>query len=135
MKRTNFVSMAFIAVLMVLVVSCTPLQEMGGYEDAPGTSRVYRNAPFGSQQVIVVERDPYTGQYYQVAPYGYYGGSAFQTNPYGYGYGYPGTTRGGYYRDNNRSTTRPVPRNTQPQQSPRQTSPSTQKAKDIIRGN
>jgi len=133
MKRINFVSVAFIAVLMVLAISCTPLQQsQGGYEEAPRSSRVYRTAPYGSQQVIVVERDPFTGQYYQVGPNAYYGGSPFNTNPYySNGYGYP--SGGGYYRGNGRSGNyRPAPR---PQQPPRQTSPTTQKAKDIIRGN
>jgi hypothetical protein len=137
MKRINFVSMAFIAVLMVLAVSCTPLQQsQGGYEEAPGSSRVYRSTPYGNRQVVVVERDPYTGLYYQVSPYGYYNGSAFNA-PFGYGYGYPAA--GGYYRGNvrngnvrNNGNYRPAPK---PQQPPRQTSPTTQKAKDIIRGN
>lgn len=123
--------MAFIAVLMVLAVSCTPLQQsQGGYEEAPQGRRVYRTTPYGNQQVIVVERDPYTGQYYQVAPYGYYGGSPFNNYGYGYGNGFPS---GGYYRGGNGGSARPAPR--QSQQPSRPASPTTQKAKDIIRGN
>lgn len=127
MKIPNFITLAFIAVLMVLVVSCTPMQQSrgGGYEEAPGSGRVYRTAPYGGNQVIVVERDPYTGQYYQVSPYGYYGGSPYY-NPFGYGY--PGD---GYYRGGNSGNNRPAPR----QQQPRTTSPTTNRAKEIIRGN
>lgn len=133
MKRNNFVSIAFIAVLMVLVVSCTPLQQSaGGYEEAPRNNRMYRTAPYGNRDVIVVERDPFTGQYYQVSPFGYYNGSPFNTSPFGYGYGYHNYPSGGYYRGGNTRPSRPAPR---PQQPPRQSSPTTQKAKDIIRGN
>lgn len=139
MKRINIVPMTLIAVLMILAVSCTPVQYgQGGYEEAPGTSRrVYRSAPLGSQEVIVVERDPYTGQYYQVSPYGYYGGSPFYGGAWGYnngyGYGYPGgVVRGGSNRGGNVGTSRPAPRPSAPA---RPSSPTTQKAKDAIRGN
>lgn len=128
MKRFNILSMVLIAVLMVFAVSCTTLSEgMGGYEEAPGTGRVYRNMPFGNQQVIVVERDPFTGQVYQVSPYGYYGGSPWVGSPFGYGY--PG---GGYYRGGAVGNSRPAPRPSAPARS---SSPTTQRAKDAIRGN
>ncbi|OLY92930.1 hypothetical protein SAMN05444008_10426 [Cnuella takakiae] len=142
MKQINIVPMALIAVLMILAVSCTPLQQtQGGYEEAPGSSRVYRNAPYGNQQVIVVERDPYSGQYFEVSPYGYYGGTPYYGSPrgYNYGYGYPsggysrgGNVRGGYNRGGNVGTSRPAPRPSAPS---RPSSPTTQRAKDAIRGN
>lgn len=142
MKRFNFLSVAVIAVLMVFAVGCTTLQEGAGgyYEDAP-PSRTYRQAPYGTNQVIVVERDPYTGRYYQVSPYGHYG------SPYdNFGYGYPasprGHNRGGYYRGNTRPSvnhgSRPGLGNnqviTQPQ---RQSggSEDTKRAREILRGN
>lgn len=140
MKGINIVPMTLIAVLMILAVSCTPVQYgQGGYEEAPGTSRrVYRNAPISNQEVIVVERDPYSGQYYQVSPFGYYGGSPYYGNSWGYdngyGYGVPrgGYSRGGYSKGGNVGTSRPAPRPSAPA---RPSSPTTQKAKDAIRGN
>jgi hypothetical protein len=144
MKRFNFLSVAVIAVLMVFAVGCTTLQESAGgyYEDAP-RSRAYRQAPFGSNQVIVVERDPFTGQYYQVSPYGHYG-SRYDN----FGYGYPASPRvynrgGGYYRGN---TARPsVGNNSRPsngnnrviQQPQRRNagSESTNQAREILKGN
>lgn len=83
MKRFPFLSAALIAVLMVVAVGCTiPYDTAGGYyEDRPdrgGYYGGYSNSPYGSN-VIVVERDPYTGRYYEVSPYG--------ATPYGYGGG------------------------------------------------
>lgn len=127
MRRFNFQSMALIAVLLVTFASCTALQETaGGYEEAPSRRRVYSAAPYGygGQQVIILERDPYTGQYYQVTPFGY-------NSPYGFGYD-PFLNRGaGVYRGG-RVIQQP---RQQPQQPQRRGSESTDRAKDIIRGN
>ena len=84
MKRFPFLSMALIATLAVVAVGCTlPQNTQGGYyEERVGHGGYYGNGAYGSN-VIVVERDPYTGRYYEVSPYG------------GYGYGYP--ARGGVY--------------------------------------
>ncbi|MGV3658167.1 MAG: hypothetical protein ACO1NX_09435 [Chitinophagaceae bacterium] len=74
MKRFPFLSTALIAVLAVVAVGCTvPYETAGGgyYEDRVDRGGYY-GSPYGSN-VIVVERDPYTGRYYQVSPYGSYG--------------------------------------------------------------
>ena len=93
MKNLNFLSVVVALVLMVTAVSCvTPLQ--GGYDDdyysteRRTSDRIYVNDPYYG--TIVLERDPYSGRYYQVSPYGYY--SPFDT--YGYGYNYPNYNRG-----------------------------------------
>ena len=96
MKRFPFLSVALIAVLMVVAVGCTlPYETTGGYyEERVGHGGYYGSSPYGSN-VIVVERDPYTGRYYQVSPYG---------SNYGYGYPHGGgvyvAPRGGRVYDN-----------------------------------
>ena len=84
MKRFPFLPAALIAILAVVAVGCTvPYETAGGYyEDRVERGGYYGGSPYGSN-VIVVERDPYTGRYYQVSPYG--------------SYGYP--ARGGRYYD------------------------------------
>lgn len=86
MKNPTFLSMALIAVLMVLAVSCTPLQQAQGddYEQRPSTSRrVYLDDAYSGGTTYLV-RDPYTGMYYEVRPYGYspYGGYGSYYDPY-----------------------------------------------------
>lgn len=88
MKRFPFLSAALIAVLMVVAVGCTvPYDTAGGdyYEDRIGHGGYY-GSHYGSN-VIVVERDPFTGRYYEVAPYGTYGypagGRGVYINPRG----------------------------------------------------
>ena len=92
MKRFPFLQVAVMVALMVTIVSCTlPQQASGGYYEDNGPSR--RNAYYGNQyygnDVIIVERDPYTGRYYQVSPYG------TSASPYGF-YSSPYNSR--YYR-------------------------------------
>jgi hypothetical protein len=91
MKNPTFLSMALIAVLMVLAVSCTPLQQsQGDYEERPsGSRRVYLDNSYGSGTTYLV-RDPYTGMYYEVRPYGY--------SPYGSSY-YDPYYNNRYYRN------------------------------------
>jgi hypothetical protein len=81
MKRFPFLQVAVMVALMVVVVGCSmPRSVAGGYyEDSEPT---YRNGYYGNTyggNVIVVERDPFTGRYYEVSPYGapsrYYGNS------------------------------------------------------------
>lgn len=77
MKNTKILLMALVAVSAVFAVSCTPAQQVSdyGYDQRP----VY-NSPYGSN-VIVVERDPYTGRYYQVNPNnGYYLNDPYYNN-------------------------------------------------------
>ena len=82
MKRFPFLPAALIAILTVVAVGCTvPYETAGGgyYEDRVDHRGGYYGSPYGSN-VIVVERDPYTGRYYEVNPYGnsrYYRGGAY----------------------------------------------------------
>lgn len=90
MKNPTFLSMVLIAVLMVVAVSCTPLQQaQGDYEERPSTSRrVYVTDPYYGGGTTYLVRDPYTGMYYEVRPYGYspygsyYGGYDRYNDPY-----------------------------------------------------
>jgi hypothetical protein len=78
MKRFILVQVALLAVLMVVAVSCTTYRDASGdyYEDEP--RYMYQRTPYvGAGSVIIVERDPITGRYYQVSPYGYYSGSPY----------------------------------------------------------
>ena len=103
MKNYRFLQMAVIAILLVTAVGCTAIREGSGYyEDEPTSCGTYFGGPrnYGGRNVIVVERDPYTGRYYQVSPYDTYGGG-YYSNPYpnyyrGYDRGY---SRG--YNNNN----------------------------------
>jgi hypothetical protein len=92
MKNRFFLLMAVIAVLAVSVISCTPTSQISDYPNGP----VYNSSPYGNN-VIVVERDPYTGRYYQVNPNGtYLNDTYYNPNPYYNGYGtYGGRSR--YY--------------------------------------
>lgn len=70
MKRLSFLQVGLLAALAVSVASCgVPMGASGDYyEDEPGRGNVY----YGSPNTIIVERDPFTGRYYQVSP-GLYG--------------------------------------------------------------
>src|SRR5689334_14873790 len=83
MKRFSFLPMVVLAALMVAIASCsTPMSTSGDYyEDAPARGNVYYSDPYlGGVNTIIVERDPYTGRYYQVSP-GYYGGGGVYRAP------------------------------------------------------
>src|SRR3712207_1867934 len=83
MKRFPFLQVVVLAVLLVTVASCSvPMGTSGEYyEDAPARGNVYYGDPYyGNTNTIIVERDPYTGRYYQVSPRGYgsvYGAPAY----------------------------------------------------------
>ena len=94
MKRFNFLTVMIALVLMVTAVSCSTMQ---GTEDeyygrrVPGSpNRVYVEDPY--RGTVVLERDPYSGRYYEVNSYG---------SAYGYGNGYD--TRYRRYNNNVRS--------------------------------
>ena len=137
MKKFNFLSLLLGLVVIVTLASCGMTQPGYGDEQYPDRTvrsrSIYSDPYYGGTQIV---RDPYTGQYYEVTPvspsYGY--------DPYGYGY--PSSTygRNPYYGRSSR-TNSGYPRryssgSTQQQQTTQQQnngSPTTQKAKDIIR--
>ncbi len=100
MKRFPFLQVALMVALVVAVVGCSmPRSVAGGYyEDGePARRSMYYGNPY-SNNVIVVERDPYTGQYYQVSPYGAYAA------PHGYyGNGYDRRYYDSRYYNNRRN--------------------------------
>jgi len=91
MKRFNFLSMVIGVILLVTAASCTTLREADDdyyYErTSSAPARIYVDDPY--MGTVMMERDPYTGRYYPVTPYGY-------------GNGYPRTNAYRYYRQNNR---------------------------------
>ena len=78
MKNNTFLSMALIGVLMVVGISCTTMQGAQDeyYEPASRVSsqpsRVYVDDPYVYGRTIVMERDPFTGRYYEVGTVGGY---------------------------------------------------------------
>jgi hypothetical protein len=81
MKNINLLQVALIAFILVVAVSCTTMQRTTDdyyTTDEPASRYMHQNA-YGSQ-VVILERDPYTGRYYQVSPYGYYSGSPYLYN-------------------------------------------------------
>ena len=115
MKRFRILPVAMALVLMVAAVGCTTMREADRdeyYERVSSTpGRVYVDDPY--RGTVVLERDPYTGRYYEVNSYGtYYGSRNRGYDPY-----YNGG-RNNYPR-NNRTyrTTRQTPQ-PQPQQQP-----------------
>jgi hypothetical protein len=97
MKRFKLLPVAIVLVLMVAVVGCTPMRETerNEYYERVSTApaRVYVDDPY--RGTVVLERDPYTGRYYEVNSYGsYYGTRNRGYDPYNNGrYQYPRTTR------------------------------------------
>lgn len=69
MKRFPFLQVAFLLALTVAFASCTlPREASGYYDDEPVARNPYYDG-YGTR-TIVVERDPFTGRYYEVSPYG-----------------------------------------------------------------
>lgn len=124
MKNSRLLSMAAFAILMVVMVSCTTIRDAsGGYEDMSSRSRrvYYEDPRYGN--TIILERDPYTGQLYEVRSFGgYY--SPF--NNYGYGNNNPYYNRGRYY-NNGRGSVQSKP------SKPSTTNPQTKKNFDDAR--
>lgn len=115
MKRFNFLPVVIALVLLVTAVSCTT---MAGTEDGYGRqvygNRVYVEDP--NRGTVVLERDPWTGRYYEVGPYStygtygspYYGSRVYGSRGYS-GRGYRNYDRNeGYYRNNQSSNQRPT---------------------------
>src|SRR5215217_5234713 len=87
MKRSFFLQMVVLATLVVTAVSCgMPIGATGDYyEEAPARGNVYYGDPYyGGVNTIIVERDPFTGRYYQVSP-GLYGTGVYARPAYPYG--------------------------------------------------
>jgi hypothetical protein len=72
MKHSNLLPAVFALLLVVAAVGCTTV---GGAQDeyyeqrsTVGGNRVYVDDPY--RGTVVLERDPFTGRYYEVSPYG-----------------------------------------------------------------
>jgi hypothetical protein len=122
MKNYNFLSKGIIGLLMVAAVGCTTLGEATGeydeYDQGRTSRRVYVDQSYIGSDQIILQRDPFTGRYYQVSPYGYYQG---RSNFYGRNY----SNRNYNYRDN---------RNQQSQEQKAESQKKITQARDIIRG-
>jgi hypothetical protein len=74
MKRFKFISAVITVVLMVGTVSCTTTRGAEDdyyYDRAPQASnRIYVDDPY--RGTVVLERDPFSGRYYEVGQYGGY---------------------------------------------------------------
>ena len=92
MKRFNFIPAVIAIVLMITAASCTTMTgTQDEYYERSQANRIYVEDPY--RGTVVLERDPYTGRYYDVT-YGSRIGSLYN------GY-YPYRTyrhNGGYYR-------------------------------------
>lgn len=86
MKNTHLLSTVVLGLLMVFAVSCTTMQEATGPVDdqssAAAPARIYVEDPNNWGRTIVLERDPFTGRYYQVSPYGLSSGYSRYNNRY-----------------------------------------------------
>lgn len=140
MKRSFFLQMVVLATLMVTAVSCgMPMGATGDYyEEAPARGNVYYGDPYyGNTTTIIVERDPYTGRYYQVSPGPYVSGVyARPAYPYS-GRGYRNSrnyNRSNSARNNNyyRNTPTTQQQQQQPQQSPAPR-PQTQQQREQVK--
>lgn len=109
MKNFSLLSAVIAVMLTVTAISCTTAQ--GGYDDEYYSTydrrtpnRIYVDDPYYGTTVL--ERDPYSGRYYQVSPYGYsYRNNIRYNNVYS-------RNRNNYYYRNNQNSN---PRNNQGQ--------------------
>jgi hypothetical protein len=116
MKTFNFFSIAIALVLMVTAVSCTTMRgtDDGYYETQRvqgSPNRIVVDDPY--RGTVVLERDPYSGRYYEVNSYGGYGsvyGNRYDRRYNTYGNGYSRNNR--YYRNNNTSVYQQAPQAT-----------------------
>ena len=134
MKQFKFAHILTMLSLVVILASCGLTQPGYGedYSERPVRNRsVYMDPYYGNSTIV---RDPYTGRYYEVTPVDSYGYGTYSA-PYG-SYGNSrnyGRNTNRVYR-NNMPRTNNTPRVTQPQvQQPRESSPTINKAKSIIR--
>lgn len=107
MKRFNFLLVAIALVLTVTAVSCTTMA--GTQDDYYDGQRVYSNRVYVEDPyrgTVVLERDPWTGRYYEVGGYSpnyTYGNRVYSRGYRTYGSNYPASRRnnGGYYNNVN----------------------------------
>lgn len=115
MKRFNFLLAAIALVLTITAVSCTTMA--GTQDDYYNGQRVYGNRVYVEDPyrgTIVLERDPWSGRYYEVGSpyYSGYGNRYYGRTNRSYGGGYPVYRRsnGGYSNgnatNNNRNNSR-----------------------------
>ena len=130
MKRFPFLPVVLALVLAVTAFSCTTLQEADRdeyYERVSSSpNRIYVDDPY--RGTVVLERDPYTGRYYDVNAYGY--GSR-------YGYGNDRYYVRNVYSRSNTRVYRTPQRNTPPapsQEQIRQKEQNKQEARNKILG-
>jgi hypothetical protein len=104
MKNFSLLSAVIAVMLTVTAVSCTTAQ--GGYDDEYYSTydrrtpnRVYVDDPYYG--TVVLERDPYSGRYYQISPYGY----SYRNNTR-YNKVYSRNRNNYYYRNNQNTNTR-----------------------------
>ena len=116
MKRFNLLSAVIAVVLMVTAVSCTTMRgteddyyyDRTQYDRVQPSNRIYVDDPY--RGTIVLERDPYTGRYYEVGSYG--GNYGYRNDRYSnvyrnntrYNKTYNGNRNGTYNRNNNTSS-------------------------------
>ena len=126
MKFRNLLSMVIAAILLVTAVSCTSTRDIYQEDDGYRTSRqapdrILVDDPYYG--TIVMERDPYTGRYYQV---GSYGQSA---------YGYDRYRDSRYYRNYpRRQVIYQQGNENRPAQTPQQKEASRQEARKRVLG-
>ena len=103
MKRFNFLSVVTAVLLLVTAVSCTTMTgtQDDYYDDDQARvygNRIYVEDPY--RGTIVLERDPWSGRYYEVSPYGtYYGNRNFSRyNTYSRNNGYYNRGNNNYQR-------------------------------------
>lgn len=108
MKNFNFLQVVIAGLLLVTAVSCTPTQYATYDEDdnyttsrRPLANRIYVDDPYAG--TVILERDPWTGRYYQVAPGGFYSPYRWNDRYFNNGWGSPynrnpniSRPRGGY---------------------------------------
>lgn len=134
MKITNLLPMVILSILLVGAVSCTTMQPLGDdeYETVTDSrqqppSRIYVEDPYRPGRTIVMDRDPFTGKYYQVQSYSRY------DNRYDsryYGNNYPGDRY-----NSNRDVYRRQPQQTAPSREQiQQNEQKRQDAADVMSG-
>jgi len=112
MKNFSLLSVVIAVVLMVTAVSCTTMRETSDdyyYDRTAGSSnRIYVDDPY--RGTVVLERDPYSGRYYEIgtygaSPYGYRNDRYSSVNSRNYRkYRNNGSWNGNYNQNNNNNT-------------------------------